>query len=232
VVLEAKSSSSPLRQVQPGLVGFQLGAEGITDPSAVFALRWRGRSGYPAPVWQLDVPQWPPDPADAGQPAKPVLTTWWWNSDHPLPGVEFERDETGASQPVRDNDNQVVTVEDLRLENHLVEVQPGEPPQSRSCLVIRLRYPKDSPYLVDPEPIKKVDIAGYEHRFYSQAGKYAGLFWPVNPDQLQKLKKFKLVSLNRVRGEAGKRKNIAEMIKLSRPRGDVKLPLPPQAILK
>src|SRR5262249_29739467 len=36
--LESKSSSSPLRQLQPAMVGFQLGAEGIPDPSASIAL--------------------------------------------------------------------------------------------------------------------------------------------------------------------------------------------------
>jgi hypothetical protein len=231
LALESKSRSTPLRQVQPGLVGFQLGAEGLPNPAGVITLRWRGRALFPAPVWQLDVPQWPADPAGGGL-ARPILTTWWWDSDRSLPAAgEFERDDTGGSQEVRLDDNQIVRIEDIRLENHLVEVQPGQPAQSKSCLVIRLAYPKDSPYFVDPEPIKSVDTAGYEHRFYSQAGKYAGLFWPVNASQFERIRKFKLVSLNRLQREAAKRKNSVEL-KLARPRNDVKPPQPPQAILR
>jgi hypothetical protein len=230
VAVESKSTMPPLRQIQPALVAFQLGIDGTSEAPPV-ALRWRALTGYPAQVWQLDVPSWPADPADAAAAGRPILSAWWWDRARPVPGVEFERDEAGGTQQVRDDDNQVVTVEDVRLENHLVELQPGEPPQLRSCLVIRLAYPKDSPYFVDPEPIKKLDTAGFEHRFYSQAGKYAGLFWPVNPDQLQKLKRLKVVSMNRVRREAAKRKNTAEM-KLPRPRGDGKPPQPPLAIVR
>ncbi|HZW33082.1 MAG TPA: hypothetical protein VFF52_20365, partial [Isosphaeraceae bacterium] len=237
VALEAKSRSSPLRQVKPVLVWFQLGIEGLPDPSAALALRWREWSasslevqGYPAPVWKLDVPQWPVDPAGNG-PAKPILMTWWRDSNRPLPATEFQRDGTGGPQEVRVDDNQSVRVEDVRLEDHFVEVQPGEPPQLKSCLVIRLRYPKDSPYLVDPEPIKRLDTAGYEHRFYTQAGKYAGLFWPVNAAQFEDLQRFRLVSLNRLRAEAVKLKSTAEL-KLLRPQADDKPPEPPQAILR
>ena len=237
VALESKSRSSPLRQVKPGLAWFQLGIEGLPDPSAAIALRWREWSAsalevqaYPAPVWKLDVPQWPVAPAGDGL-AKPILMTWWRAPDRPLSATEFQRDGTGGPQQVRVDDNQTVRVEDIRLEDHLVEVQPGEPPKLRSCLVIRLAYPKDSPYLVDPEPIKRLDTAGYEHRFYTQAGKYAGLFWPVNAAQFEDLQRFRLVSLNRLRAEAIKLKNSAEL-KLSRPQSDDKPPEPPQAILK
>jgi hypothetical protein len=237
MALESKSRSSPLRQVKPGLAWFQLSLEGLPDPSAALALRWREWSAsslevqaYPAPVWKLDVPQWPVAPAGDGL-AKPILRAWWRDSGRPLPATEFQRDGTGGPQQVRVDDNQTVRVEDIRLEEHLVEGQPGEPPTLRSCLVIRLAYPKDSPYLVDPEPIKSVDTAGYEHRFYSQAGKYAGLFWPVNAAQFERLQRFRLVSLNRLRAEAVKLKNTAE-IKLSRPQADDKPPEPPQAILQ
>jgi hypothetical protein len=237
VALESKSRIAPLRQVKPGLVWFRLGVEGLSDPAAALALRWREWSassieiqGYPAPVWKLDVPQWPVAPAGDGL-ARPILTTWWRDPARPLPGTEFQRDGSGGPQQVRVDDNQTVLVEDVRLEDHLVEVQPGEPPKVRSCLVIRLAYPKDSPYLVDPEPIQRIDTAGYEHRFYGQAGKYAGLFWPVNMAQFQDLHTFRLVSLNRLRNEAGKLKNTAE-VKLARPQSDDKPPDPPQAILR
>jgi hypothetical protein len=237
VALESKSRSSPLRQVKPGLVWFRLGIDGLSETPAPIALRWREWSastlelqGFPAPVWKLDVPQWPQGLAGDGL-AKPSLISWWRPSDRPLPGTEFQRDGTGDPQKVRVEDNQTVRVEDIRREEHLVEVQPGEPPRVQSCLVIRLAYPKDSPYLVDPEPIKRADTAGYEHRFYTQAGKYTGLFWPVNAAQFEDLQRFRLISLNRLRAEAVKLGNTAEL-KLSRPQSDDKPPQPPQAILK
>jgi hypothetical protein len=231
VALESKVSSSPLRQIKPALVGFHLGAPDLRNPESVIALRWRERMLFPAPLWQLDVSQWPADSAGGGL-AQPILQAWWWDSDRPLPAAgEFERDESSGPQTVRVDENQAVSIEDVRLEKHLVEVHPGEALQSRSCLVIRLAYPRESPYLIDPEPLKKVDTAGHEHRFYSQAGRYTGLFWPVNQSQFETIKRFKLVSLNRLQKEAVKRKNRAE-IKLAKPRIDDKPPEPPQAIFK
>ena len=39
----------------------------------------------------------------------------------------------------------------------------------------------DTPYFVDPRQLTGLEneIAGHEHRFYTRAGKYTGLFWPV-----------------------------------------------------
>src|SRR5262249_28128416 len=140
VALEARSGSFLLRQLRPGLVWFQLGIDGLADPSVVMSLRWREWSGssleaqnYPAPVWRLDVPQWPVERAGAAR-AKPILTAWWLASDRPLPGTEFDRDPNGGAQTVRVDDNQTVRIEDIRREEHLVEVQPGAPPQVKSCL--------------------------------------------------------------------------------------------------
>jgi hypothetical protein len=231
VALEPKSSTDPLRQLKPRWTWFQLGAQDLANPGSAIALRWRERALYPAAVWQLEVPQWPADPAGAGL-ARPIFKSWWWDSDRTLPGVEaFERDDTESTQKIRVENNQMVTIEDINLENHLVEVQPGEPPQTRNCLVIRLEYPKDSPYFIAPGPFNGVDTAGYEHRFYSQAGKYTGLFWPVNRSQFERIRKFQLVSLNRLRAEAAKQKNAVD-INLAEPRANVKPPPPPQAIGK
>jgi hypothetical protein len=147
----------------------------------------------------------------------------------------FSLDPSTNSFPVTLPDNREVRVEDYRLEkNHYVEVTPGRPPEPRDCLVIRLSYPTDSPYFVDPASLAAIETTGYEHRFYSQARKYAGLFWPVNPSQLEDLRssKLRLVSVNRLRLAAEKENQVIRQIKLERPLDDVKLPDPPEAIRK
>ena len=110
--------------------------------------------------------------------------------------------------------------------------RPGEPPEPKSCLVIRLAYPKDNPYFVDPGSLSATVTTGYEHRYYSRARKYAGLFWPVNADQFNILRgkgKFRLVSLNRLQAEAEKLKQKVE-IRPGRPAENPKLPDPPLAL--
>jgi hypothetical protein len=96
--------------------------------------------------------------------------------------------------------------------------------------VIRLAY-KDGPCFVDPGSLGAVQTTGYEHRYYSKARKYTGLFWPINADQFNVLRKgkFRVVSLNRLRDAAEKSGQKVE-IELDRPRDDVKLPEPPRAI--
>ena len=122
------------------------------------ALRWRERMTYPAPVWQLDVPRWPADPADPASLARPILTAWWLDreqagSPH---DAEFALDPAGFPFDVPLANGQVVRVEDFGLEDHFVEVKPGESPQSQPCLVIRLAYPKGSPYFVDPASLRAI----------------------------------------------------------------------------
>jgi hypothetical protein len=127
-----------------------------------------------------------------------------------------------------------VRVEDFRLEDHYVEVNPGELPKSQPCLVIRLAYSKkDRPFFVDPASLNalNVPITGYEHRYYSRAGKYAGLFWPVNASMFDVLRggKFGLVSLTKLRGDAEKHRQKLE-IKLGRPSDHTEFPEPPRII--
>ena len=84
-------------------------------------------------------------------------------------------------------------IESIEVEDHLVEVWPGKPLENKSCLVVRIAYPANSPYIVDPKG-SKPEAAGYEHRLYARASKYTGLFWPVNLPQFEKLTKLNLIS--------------------------------------
>jgi hypothetical protein len=232
--IESSSTSQPtLEQVRPAWADFRLTVQGLNDPSSTIALRWRERLTYPAPIWQLDVPSWPADPADSGKLAQPVLTAWWLGPGPLVHDNDFSLDPSAGPFDVTVADNRLVRVESCRLETHYVEVTPGQLPEPRECLVIRLAYPKDSQYFIDPASLAATVTTGYEHRFYSQAQKYAGLFWPVNPSQLEKLRgcKLRLVSVNRLRREANDRKHTIQ-ITLDRPADGVKLPDPPEAIRK
>ena len=91
-----------------------------------------------------------------------------------------------------------MTIESLGVDDHHVEVQPDQPLQTQPCLVIRLSFPKDNPFIVDPERLTGLKIVGYEHRLYSRAGQYTGLFWPVTQAQLEKLSNVSLISLDAV----------------------------------
>ena len=59
----------PIGRVRPGAGPARVGRvpadrRGPREPSSVLGPAWRERMTYPAPVWQLDVPRWPADPAD------------------------------------------------------------------------------------------------------------------------------------------------------------------------
>ena len=150
--------------------------------------RWRERVFYPGSVWQFDVPQWIPGPA-GDRYATPVLKAWWSNPEsklQPAAEVRFESPGKLGDLPrgVRLGEGKTVTIESIGLENHRVEVAPGEPTQLKPCLVVRLAFAGDSPCLVDPASLIGLQIVGHEHRVYSRAGKYTGLFWPVNPSRV------------------------------------------------
>ena len=68
--LEAlETRSHRLRHVKPRLTWFELRPRD-TRGEPEFAVRWRERMTYPAPTWQIDVPQWVADPAGAGAPSR------------------------------------------------------------------------------------------------------------------------------------------------------------------
>ncbi len=226
-----RATGTTLEQLRPGWVDFRITGAGLKELPPAFALRWRERLTYPATVWKLDVPRWLIDPADSGSLARPIVTAWWLAKADVAPdAVDLDPARVPFDVPLTGGRH--VRVEEFAWEEHYFEVRPGEPPQLQHCLVIRLAYPMGSPYFVDPDSLK-VSQTSYEHRYYTRAGKYAGLFGPVNESQFNTLRgsKFRLFSLNRLREEAAKRQQKVE-IKLGMPSDDVRLPEPPRAIRK
>lgn|GEM_PF-3039563 len=218
-----------IQQVKPRMAWFRLGAEDVEHPESRFMTRWRERVFYPGPVWQFDVPRWIPGPA-GDRFATPILKAWWSNPESKLePASELRFDSPGnlgeVPRVLRLGAGKTVIIESIGLEDHRVEVAPGEPTQSKPCLVVRLAFAGDHPCLVDPASLSGLQIVGHEHRVYSQAGKYTGLFWPVNPPQFQRLAGLGLIALDEFRGQAEKQ-NMLE-IKLGQPTVESQIPAPP-----
>jgi hypothetical protein len=229
-----ETTPDQIRQIRPRFAWFHLGAEDRQHPVGEFSLRWHERIFYPGPVWHFDVPRWVKDVA-ADRPAKPTLTAWWCDPESKLTVAgDFRLNPPGNTSdlsregPIEGQSG--VIVESIGVENHLIEVWPGAP-EPKSCLVVRMAYPKDSPYIVDPVGFKGLTVVGYEHRLYGGAGKYTGLFWSINQDELEKLSSLSLISLNALRVEALKQKSTVE-VKLSEPRFEDQIPDPVVPVLK
>ena len=220
------TDGSMLVQRRPAWSSFRLGVGGVKEMPAGVALRYRERLTYPAPVWQFDVPRW------GGNLGKPMLSAWWLAKEDPAPAAEFEIDPSRVPYDAPLANGGVVRVEDFALEKHYVEVKPGEPYQLQPCLVIRLASPVGNPHFVDPDSLKVIEPTRFEHRYYSRAGKYAGLFWLVNASQFEILRKskFRVFSIQRLRDAAEKLGQKVE-IPLGTP-GENKLQEPPQAIVR
>jgi hypothetical protein len=177
--------SERLWQVKPRAVWLEVGAPGR---GGVPALRWGNLPGYPAPAWDVTLPDWSARAAAADRPA---VTAWLNGEDEPRcyarefdRGADFETFFTRAGNRevrVKDPRNQVV-IESVTVEPFDVESAPGGVARTEPCLVVRLRYTTGHPVWAD---VKGLSIQGKEHRFYAHAGKYTGLFWPVTRDDVQ-----------------------------------------------
>jgi hypothetical protein len=223
-----EKTSDQIKQIVPRFAWFHLGAEDIQQPEREFSARWHERIFYPGPAWHFNVPRWVKDVA-ADRPAKPMLTAWWCDPETKLTAAgEFQLTPPGNTSdlprdcPVEGQSG--VKIESIGVEDHRIEVSPGER-ELKTCLVVRMAYPKDSPYIVDPDGFKGLNVVGHEHRLYREARKYTGLFWSINEDELEKLSSLSLISLNALKDEASKRKNTV-VVKLSDPRSEDPIPDP------
>jgi len=183
-----------------------------------FALRWGNQPGYPAAAWGLDVPEWPASPGTA-TPARPAVRAWW-DPDRRTPpagsldrGPDFDLDATGGTPPLR-IDGDEVRLLGVGVEDHPVETAPGRR-ESKPCLVIRVAYAPGKPVWVRP---KGLNPAGHEHRFYAEARRYTGLFWPVTRDEARdSLAGLEFVSLTDFKARAERRGFALELRTLGPP---------------
>jgi serine/threonine-protein kinase len=192
MMLSVEKDSAPtppddiLGQVKPRFVWFEVDAG--TGKEAPRGVRWYNVGdvlGYPAPAWQLDVQAWP-------KGGLAHVHTWVCETDPGVNGnlshrLSHNRGESMANMVWRP-DVEVGTdrVSGLRvtLETMDVEARPCGPDdpwegemRKVPCLVVRLSHPPNRPVLaqIDGLPVNA------EHRFYSGANFYTGVFWPVPP---------------------------------------------------
>ncbi len=184
------------------------------DSVARIAQRWAYVPGYPLPTYGADVGAWPSAPGSA-KPAKPDVSVWFSPKDQERPpsvtlnrGPDFKTLDDLQNRVVQ-VDGHDVLIENVRVETHWVRTRPDKEPEQQECLVVRLKLTdnpadktRDSRVWVQVEGLEP---RGQEHRFYGEAGKYSGLFWSVNADQLrEKLSSLRLTSVAAFKRDAEK----------------------------
>ena len=179
----------------PHFVWFRTSIPGEVNKT-VPGLRFFPLANYPAPCYRLDYLHWP-------DRAAPKLDIWW--NDRKLPEGDVVIPEN--DQPVTQLIEQPVTVQSKVVVESVVQqklplvLQPDDKaPTKVDCLIVRLRYPPDQgPFFVQL-PQGKYD--GAEHRFYTEAGKYTGIFWNVSETTVKELKSLTVYSVAGVLKEA------------------------------
>lgn len=199
-----------LQQIWPRLTLFEV-APPTAKGAGPLALRYGTLAGYPAPAWDLNVAGWPRGVA-------PTVNAWWTDDDlhavdddHPYArilnrGVHFE---LGANhRPVRaklaPGEWTEVTLESVQNEEREVETGPGIV-EKMSCLVVRLRHPEGKPFLVQVRRTvgnEQRHFTGHEHRFYTAAGKYTGIFWGWTEEELRRELNLELISVEGLKKRA------------------------------
>jgi hypothetical protein len=226
-----------ISHVIPRVILFQVKpAPGATAPPT---LRYYPLADYTAPAWGLDIEPWP-------RKAAPEVEAFW-SEDKRDPDGELRRDRNfndkleviakAATARVRlDNgESGEVRLLSLTTEPHAVKTADGGE-KTVPCLVVRLAFPKGKAVMVQPQRSVGGSTAytdaysgGQEHRFYTRAGKYTGIFWEITPQQaLQELQGLHLISLDRLREEATRITGLnATFKRLKGPENDPR-PSPPQ----
>jgi hypothetical protein len=196
-------------QLEPKEVWMELEPAGVDR--GTLGLRWRGREDYPAAAWELDVPDWP---ADAEKNPIPARLRVWWDKDSEAPAAaRLERARKDFDNPLDIRRREVaaggldtIEIESITIEDRRV---PDGPDGPVSCLVVRASHAPDKPIWIRPAGISPDNA---QHRFYAHAGRYAGVFWPLNEDQVrERLDAIEVVSVEAFRDRARKRGDYIEI---------------------
>jgi hypothetical protein len=229
---ETEPQAAALQVIKPAKVWLEVAPPGEAVSS--FVTRWHYQTGYPAPAWGLDVPSWP-TAAGGKSPARPVVRAWWAADRLPPPSAAIDRDIDfrnlrGLAGRVLRVDDQEVVLESVTVEDHLVEMEPGvrgQPGQLKRapCLVVRIAHGRNNPVWVQ---LRGLEAAGQEHRYYTTAGKYTAIFWPVVRDQAEaNLAGLDVFSLTAFKREAEAQRCVVELKNLYEPQtSDLRPPQP------
>jgi hypothetical protein len=194
-----------LQQVKPQDVWFEI--QPPATVSALYGTRYGYHFGYPAAAWSFDIPEWP---LALGTPnlASPQIRAWFSPDQEAASsavlqqGADFTSGAELMNRPIQVEGDKVM-VESVSIENHLVEVERGQKRVSKPCLVVRLAYPKDKP--IWTKISGSWNVEGSEHRFYQDANKYTGIFWPAPPNAAESLAKLSFISVPVFKREAERR---------------------------
>src|SRR5262249_22170733 len=157
---------------------------------------------YPAPAWGIDVADWP---IYDTKPRHSALDIWWldrfptnYAANSFARPVEAGRDFT-IGELYRElkielpHGTETPILESIGPER----IQFGK--ETEECLVVRLRYSPDKRFMVrllNPPPAPDEE---QEHRFYTEAGKYTGVFRGLKASRLKELAaslKLELIDVN------------------------------------
>jgi hypothetical protein len=203
-----KGERDTIRQVrpQPQAVWLEVEPQGAEAPPSLFS--WGPFPGYAAPTWRLNCRDWPPR-AGTSQPANPRILAWWSWQNEPASFKTIDRtagaaitDVVGRKALVPGGAGEVV-IEGIEIRDGVsIEGAPGELAQTGvTALVVRASFPNKTPIWLDPVG---VDHTARQHRYYNQAGKYTGIFWPVTRDTVQtSLRGISVYSVDRFKTDSG-----------------------------
>jgi serine/threonine protein kinase len=191
-----------LGQITPSLILFQVRPKGDAKARPPF-LHYYPLTDYTAPAWGLDIKPW-------DRRVDPVLEAFWSEDPPPIAGqlrrgrdfgndLQLHLDGSGIVQvQLSKRERGEVRLLSLNVEKHAVATHDGKK-EEVSCLVVRLSFPPGQPVMAQLPDFH----GGQEHRFYSTAGKYTGLFWEMTPQQAQqRVQSLNLISLTGFREAA------------------------------
>jgi hypothetical protein len=170
-----------------------------------FQQRWRGFDAFPAPTWEVKVPDWPRAPGPkAMTPARPKLDLWWSPNQEAEASGSLSLARFGSIDEVRVQDVPTaegrVIIESITLEDIPAGAGPREARLPSKRLVVRASCPSGALFWARPLGIRP---EWSEHRFYLKAGKYTGVFWPVSADEVDtRLTGLGLVSVQKFKKQA------------------------------
>ncbi len=179
--------------------------QAVETPAVPLARRWSPVFGYPAPAWSLDCAAWPTVP-DRGGPARPLVQVWWNPDQEPrlASRLDPQRDYRTVTEIKNRSlfvDGEEVFVRSVTVEDHVVDLPDGRR-ETRSCLVVRVAHGVTNPVLVR---ITGLPLEGESLWQYRSVGQTTAVFWPVRPEQVDRVASVELISLRAFRREAEQR---------------------------
>ena len=187
-----------LRHIRPDLILFQVSPKDEPEPARV-TLRYYPLASLTAPSWGLDVKPWV-------RTAPPVLEAFWSEGPPRTVGVfrqgsnfknlQVLREAASLDVQLSKKVRGAVQLVSIGVKEKWVETYDRKP-QKISCLVVRLSFPPGQAVMAQ---LPDFD-GGQEHRFYTKAGKYTGLF-EMSREDARRVESLNLISLQAFREAA------------------------------